>query len=51
MIERGRHLNIPRLERYCIVYYVNQIKLKMNNIFSYIEKNSILKETYLTSIK
>jgi hypothetical protein len=30
-----------------IVYYVNQIKLTMKNIFSYIVKNSILKETYL----
>jgi hypothetical protein len=28
-------------------YYVNQIKLKMKNMFSYIVKKSILKETYL----
>jgi hypothetical protein len=26
-------------------YYVNQIKLKMKNMFSYIVKKSILKET------
>jgi hypothetical protein len=44
MIERGRHLTY--LEQRGIVYYVNQIKLKMKNIFSYIVKNSILKETY-----
>ena len=38
-------LELPLFD--CIVYYVNQIKLKMKNIFSYIVKNSILKETYL----
>ena len=47
MIEQGRHLNIPRTERYCLLCKSNQIKLKMKNIFSYIVKNSILKETYL----
>jgi hypothetical protein len=31
MIERGRHLNIPRTERYCLL-------CKSNHVFSYIVK-------------
>ena len=45
MIERGRHLNIPRTERYCLLCKSNQIEDEKH--FSYIVKNSILKETYL----
>ena len=45
MIERGRHLNIPRTERYCLLCKSNQIEDEKH--FLYIVKNSILKETYL----